>query len=51
MSLPENETRLNFKRASLIVISLLHEGLTHIHSQMKPNLLFGKSLTLNKVSV
>ena len=25
---------------------LLHEGLTHIHSQIKPNLHFGESFTL-----
>ena len=46
MSLPENETTVNLKSASLVVIMLLHEGLTHIHSQLKPRLLFGESFTL-----
>ena len=30
---------------------LLHEGLTHIHSQKKPRLHFGKSFTLIVVFV
>ena len=46
ISLPENETTVNLKSASFIVIMLLHEGLTHIQSQIKPRLLFGKSWTL-----
>ena len=32
ISLPEDETTLNLKSASFIVIMLLHGGLTHIHS-------------------
>ena len=40
MSLPENETMINLKSASFMVIMLLHEGLTHVHSQIKPRLLF-----------
>ena len=30
MSLPENETTVNLKSASFVVIMLLHEGLIHI---------------------
>ena len=30
-------------------IMLLHEGLTHIHSQIKPRLLFGESFTLSEI--
>ena len=47
MSLPENETMVNFKSASFDVILLLHKGLTHIQSQIKPQLLFGERFTLN----
>ena len=36
ISLPLNETTVNLKSAFFIVIILLHEGLTHIHSQIKP---------------
>ena len=36
----------NLKSASFVVIMLLHEGLTHIQSQMKPWLLSGKSFIL-----
>ena len=48
-SLPENENTVNLKSAYFIVIMLLHNGLTHIHSQKKPRLHFGESfaLTLN----
>ena len=35
ITLPENETTANLKSASFVVIMLLHEGLTHIHSQKK----------------
>ena len=42
---------LNLKSASFVVIMLLHEGLTHIYSQIKPRLLFGESLTLRKESI
>ena len=41
ISLPENETTVNLKSASFVVIMFLHEGLTHIQSQIKPRLLFG----------
>ena len=44
---PENENTVNLKSASFIVIMLLHEGLTHIHSQKKPKLNFGESFTLS----
>ena len=46
ISLPKNETTVNLKSASFIVIMILHEGLTHIQSQIKPCLLFGESFTL-----
>ena len=46
MSLPENKTTVNLKSASFVVIMLLHKGLTHIHSQIKPRLLSGESFTL-----
>ena len=46
MSLPKNETMVNLKRASFVIIMLLCEGLTHIHSQIKPWLLFGESFSL-----
>ena len=48
ISLPENKTKVNLKNASFVIITLLHEGLTHIHSQIKPGLLFGESFTLNQ---
>ena len=48
MSLPENETTVNLKSASFIVIMHLHEGLTHIQSQIKPWLLSGESFTLTR---
>ena len=31
-----------------MVIMLLHEDLTHIHSHIKPRLLFGKNFTLGE---
>ena len=34
ISLPENETTVILKSASFVVIMLLHEGLTHIQSQI-----------------
>ena len=46
ISLPENETMVNLKCASFLVIMLLREALTHIQSQIKLWLLFGKSFTL-----
>ena len=44
--LPENETTMNLKSASFVVVMPLHEGLTHIQSQIKPLLLFGECFTL-----
>ena len=41
ISLRESETAVNLKSASLVVITLLQEGLTQIQSQIKPRLLFG----------
>ena len=35
ISLPENETTVNLKSASFVVIMLLHKGLTDIQSQIK----------------
>ena len=46
MSLPENETTVNLKSASFVLIMILHEGYTHIQSQIKPWLIFGESFTL-----
>ena len=46
ISLPENEITVNLKSASFFVIMYLHKGLTHIQSQIKLWLLFGKSFTL-----
>ena len=39
---------VNLKSASFVVIMLLHEGLTPTHSQIKPGLLFGKSILVAK---
>ena len=50
ISLPENETWVNLKSASFVVIMLLHEGLTHIQSQIKPRLHFCESFTLKTIS-
>ena len=47
MTSPENKTTVNLKSDSFVVIILLHEGLTHIHSQIKPRLHFGESFTLS----
>ena len=46
ISLPENEPTVHLKSASFIVILLLHKGLTHIQSQIKPQLLSSESFTL-----
>ena len=46
MSLPENETTVNLKSAPFVLIMLLHEGLTHIHSQKKLWSHFGESFAL-----
>ena len=50
INVPKTETTVNLKSASFVVIMLLHEGLTHIQSKIKPWLLFGESfaLTTNK---
>ena len=45
----ENETTVNLKRASFIIIMLLLEGLTHIHSWKQPKLHFVESFTLTHV--
>ena len=49
ISFPENETMVNLK--SFVVIMLLHDGWTHIQSQIKLWLLFGESFTLSKAHV
>ena len=36
---------MNLKSGSLAVITLLHKGLSHIHSQEKPSLHFGERFT------
>ena len=36
INVSENPTMVSLKSASFIVIMLLHEGLTHIQSQIKP---------------
>ena len=41
---------INLKSASFVAIVHLHEGLTHIQSQIKPQLLSGESLTLRDSS-
>ena len=46
ISLPENKTMVNLKSVSFMVIMLLHKGLTHIQSQVKPRLHFSESFTL-----
>ena len=46
MNMPKTETTVNLKSASFVVIMLLHKGLTHIQSQIKPWLLIGESFTL-----
>ena len=38
---------MNLKRASFVLIMFLREGLTHIHSQKKPRLLFDESFILS----
>ena len=40
INVPKTETTVNLKSASFVAIMLLHEGLTHIQSQIKPQLLF-----------
>ena len=49
ISLPKNETMVNLKSASFVVIMLSHKGLTRIRSQIKPVLLFAESYTLTQV--
>ena len=43
---PENKNTVNLKSASFVVIMLLPEGLTRVHSQKKSRLHFGESFTL-----
>ena len=50
INVPENETTVNLKSASFIIIMHLPEGLTHIQSQIKPWLHFGESFTLSCVT-
>ena len=40
---PVSQTMVNLKSASFVVILLLHEGLTHIQSQIKPGLLLPRA--------
>ena len=51
ISLPKNKTMVNLKSASFVVIMLLHKGLTHIQSQIKPWLLFGESFSLSTLNI
>ena len=51
MNVSENTNTVNLKSASFVVITLLHEGLTHIQSQIKPRLLFGERFTLTGTCV
>ena len=51
INVPKTETTVNLKSASFVVIMLLHKGLTHIQSQIKPRLLFGESFTLKLLYV
>ena len=46
MNVRENTNTVNLKSASIVIILLLREGLTHIQSQIKPQWLFGESFTL-----
>ena len=43
---PENEKTVNLKSGAFVVIMLLNEHLTQVHSQKDPWLHFGKSFTL-----
>ena len=40
----ENENMVNLISDSFVVIILLHEGLTHIHSQKKPSCILARVL-------
>ena len=42
------ENMVNLKSASFIIIMLLHEGLSWVHSQKKPRLHFDKSFALRE---
>ena len=42
----KNENTVNLETASFVVIMLLYEGLTRVHSQKKPRLHFGKNYAL-----
>ena len=48
INVPQTKTTLTLKSASFIAIMRLHEGLTHIQSQMKPRLLFGESFAFRE---
>ena len=50
ISLPKNETTVNLKSVSFVIIMHWPEGLSHIQSQIKSRLLFAESFTL-KLSV
>ena len=42
---------VNIKSASFVIIMLLYEGLTQVHSQKKPRLHFGESFTLSITAI
>ena len=50
INVPKTEITVNLKSASFVLIMLLHEGLTHIQSQIKLRLLFGESFALKVLS-
>ena len=47
ISLPKNKTMVNLESASFVVIMLLHECLTHIHSQIKRQVAFWREFYFN----
>ena len=47
INVPKNETVVNLKSASFVVIMLSHKGLAHIQSQIKPWSLFHESFALS----
>ena len=47
MSLTQYENMVNLKSDTFVVIMLLNESLTRVHSQKKPRLHFGESFALN----
>ena len=46
ISLPKYETTVNFKSTTFVVIMLLDEGLTHLHSQKKASVAFWREFHL-----